>query len=130
MIDRGMFVDGSQTRVEAAYMVDIDELAWLATPESLTDHLASLGHRRVCLVLVERRDLRFTLVIDPGWAEFASDVRRHDPHLIEELSLPRSVVASVVDRWPADWLAHHGHDLEIERGTDGVPHVSFGAVQN
>ncbi len=130
MIDGGMFVERAGTRVEAAYMVDIEELEWLATPQPLADHLCSLGHRRVCLVLVERMEHRFTLVIDPAWADFAADVRRHDPRLVDELSLPRSVVSSVVDTWPADWLRHHGDDLEIERGTDGLPHVSFCGIQN
>ncbi len=94
--------------------------------------------RLVCLVSVGSDQQRYTLIIDASWIELAAEASEIDRHLVDDLSLPRSVVDAVVAGWPEDWCSiredpgptslppqrsRHERRKTVWWSDDDIPHV-------
>lgn len=112
--------------IERAYFQRAAELAGGPGAILIGQFLASWVGERCCLVQITRTEGRFTLVLDPEWAELGLDLRGISKGSADlDMDLPRSSLRAVIHGWPEGWAELEDPDLELHLSDDEVPHVTL-----
>lgn len=113
--------------IERAYFQHADELTDGPGAVLIGQFLSSWVGERSCLVQITRDEGRFTLVLDPDWAELGLGLRALTGASSAELDmdLPRSTLRAVIRGWPEYWGQLKDPHLEVHLSDDDVPHVAL-----
>lgn len=114
------------TRIERVFFKSTDQLAVGPGSALIQDFLSTAVGRRVCLVLIDRPDGQFTLVIDNEWVGLGFRIRNLEPGatLADDFEIPRHAMKAVIAGWPDDWDADQTPALVTHYSADSIPHLS------
>lgn len=97
----------------------------------LRNHLRLDDEDSLCVVLVDRDGLRFTLIIDGEWIATARALEQALNYEDLDMELPAAALMAVGWEWPEDWLALEGKvEMTVEVDADGVDYLSFDSLQD
>ncbi len=95
----------------------------LELPSEIRAHLGS-DHRSVCVVAVRNHQRHYTLIIEAGWLELASDVHGVNPQLVSNMTVPRSAIRAVIEHGRSDDATFDESVGSVWWSDDGIPHMS------
>ena len=110
----------AETRIASARLHRADSAAHGVGGRAIADFLQSHAGDEYAVVEVERKEGRFSLIVDPDWIEFA---RSADESIIDDMDLPRSTLLAVVAGWAIDWSKATSEELTVVLSDDKIPHL-------